>query len=125
MNRFATIRRIESKCKNSLNGGRNMSFEEEFKKVDKQSKEVSKTAEDILRLLDKNGYDDAIVILRKDQAVGAASSNLDDEFTPLMLSFLYGKMNALNKARFAVKILGISEEELVNSMLEVEDEDQF
>ena len=32
-------------------------------------------------------------------------------------------MNALNKARFAVKILGISEEELVNSMLEVEDED--
>lgn len=102
-----------------------MSFEEEFKKVDKQSKEVSKTAESILRLLDKNGYDDAIVILRKDQAVGAASSNLDDEFTPLMLSFLYGKMNALNKARFAVKILGISEEELVNSMLEVEDEDQF
>ena len=102
-----------------------MSFEEEFKKVDKQSKEVSKTAESILRLLDKNGYDDAIVILRKDQAVGAASSNLDDEFTPLMLSFLYDKMNALNKARFAVKILGISEEELVNSMLEVEDEDQF
>lgn len=102
-----------------------MSFEEEFKKVDKQSKEVSKTAENILRLLDKNGYDDAIVILRKDQAVGAASSNLDDEFTPLMLSFLYSKMNALNKARFAVKILGISEEELVNSMLEVEDEDQF
>lgn len=100
-----------------------MSFEEEFKKVDKQSKEVSKTAENILRLLDKNGYDDAIVILRKDQAVGAASSNLDDEFMPLMLSFLYGKMNALNKARFAVKILGISEEELVNSMLEVEDED--
>lgn len=100
-----------------------MSFEEEFKKVDKQSKEVSKTAENILRLLDKNGYDDAIVILRKDQAVGAASSNLDDEFTPLMLSFLYDKMNALNKARFAVKILGISEEELVNSMLEVEDED--
>ena len=100
-----------------------MSFVEEFKKVDKQSKEVSKTAESILRLLDKNGYDDAIVILRKDQAVGAASSNLDDEFTPLMLSFLYDKMNALNKARFAVKILGISEEELVNSMLEVEDED--
>ena len=32
-----------------------MSFEEEFKKVDKKSKEVSKTAEDILRLLDKNG----------------------------------------------------------------------
>lgn len=100
-----------------------MSFEEEFKKVDKQSKEVSKTAENILRLFDKNGYDDAIVILRKDQAVGAASSNLDNEFTPLMLSFLYGKMNALNKARFAAKILGISEEELVNSMLEVEDED--
>ena len=113
-----------SQCKNSLNGGRNMSFEEEFKKVDKKSKEVSKTAENILRLLDKNGYDDAIVILRKDQAVGAASSNLNDEFTPLMLSFLYGKMNALNKARFAVKILGISEEELVNSMLEGdEDED--
>ena len=100
-----------------------MSFEEEFKKVDKQSKEVSKTAENILRLLDKNGYDDAIVILRKDQAVGAASSNLDDEFTPLMLSFLYSKMNALNKARFAVKILGISENELVNSVLEKEDED--
>lgn len=100
-----------------------MSFEEEFKRIDKQSKEVSKTAENILRLLDKNGYDDAIVILRKDQAVGAASSNLDDEFTPLMLSFLYSKMNALNKTRFAVKILGISEEELVNSMLEVEDED--
>ena len=100
-----------------------MDFKDEFKKVDKQSKEVSKTAENILRLLDKNGYDDAIVILRKDQAVGAASSNLDDEFTPLMLSFLYSKMNALNKARFAVKILGISEEELVNSILEVEDED--
>ena len=114
-----------SQCKNSLNGGRNMSFKDEFKKVDNQSKEVSKTAENILRLLDKNGYDDAIVILRKDQAVGTASSNLDNEFTPLMLSFLYGKMNALNKARFAVKILGISEEELVNSMLEVEDEDQF
>ena len=81
------------------------------------------TAKNIAKLVKKNGYDDAIVILRKDQAVGAASSNLDDEFTPLMLSFLYDKMNALNKARFAVKILGISEEELVNSMLEVEDED--
>ncbi|MGK4046179.1 hypothetical protein AB0Y06_02650 [Ligilactobacillus salivarius] len=100
-----------------------MSFEEEFNKVDKKSKEVSKTAESILKVLDKKGYDDAIVILRKDQAVGAASSNLDDEFTPLMLSFLYSKMNALNKARFAVKILGITEEELVNSMLEDEEDE--
>lgn len=123
MNRFATIRRIESKCKNSLNGGRNMDFKDEFKKVDEQSKNINKTAEDILRLFDKKGYDDAIVILRKDQAVGAASSNLDNEFTSLMLSFLYSKMNALNKARFAVKILGISENELVNSVLEEEDED--
>ena len=40
-----------------------------------------------------------------------------------MLSFLYSKMNALNKARFAVKILGISEDELVNSMLEDEEDE--
>ena len=91
----------------------------------KKQVKPDETAKNIAKLVEKNGYDDAIVILRKDQAVGAASSNLDDEFTPLMLSFLYSKMNALNKARFAVKILGISEEELVNSMLEVEDEDQF
>ena len=100
-----------------------MDFKDDFKKVVEQSKNINKTAEDILRLFDKKGYDDAIVILRKDQAVGAASSNLDNEFTSLMLSFLYSKMNALNKARFAVKILGISENELVNSVLEEEDED--
>ena len=100
-----------------------MDFKDEFKKVDEQSKNINKTAEDILRLFDKKGYDDAIVILRKDQAVGAASSNFDNEFTWLMLSFFYSKMNALNKARFADKILGISENELVNSVLEEEDED--
>lgn len=101
-----------------------MDFRKEIKNIERKSKEVSETAENILNLLDKNGYDDAIIILKKDEAVGAATTNLNGNFTPIMLAFLYDQMSALNKVKFASRILGISGEELIKDMLEEKRENE-
>ena len=101
-----------------------MSFEEEFKKVDKQSKEVSKTAENILRLLDKNGYDDAIIILRKGQEVSIAVSDANSQFAPYMLDGLYNELNERNKIVFAMNLLNIDIDELIKTILEEEQENE-
>ncbi|ABD99581.1 hypothetical protein [Ligilactobacillus salivarius] len=101
-----------------------MDFKKEIKNIERKSKEVSETAENILNLLEKNGYDDAIIVLKKDEAVGAATTNLNGNFTPMMLTFLYDQMNALSKVKFATKILGISGEELVKDMLEEKRENE-
>lgn len=62
-----------------------MDFKKEIKNIERKSKEVSETAENILNLLEKNGYDDAIIVLKKDEAVGAATTNLNGNFTPIIL----------------------------------------
>lgn len=57
-----------------------MDFKKEIKNIERKSKEVSETAENILNLLEKNGYDDAIIVLKKDEAVGGSNHKLEWQF---------------------------------------------
>ena len=82
------------------------------------------TAKNIAELVEKNGYDDAIIILRKDQEVGIAVSNTNSAFAPDMLNCLYNELNERNKIVFAMNILNIDIDGLIKTILEEqEDED--
>lgn len=82
------------------------------------------TAKNIAKLVEKNGYDDAIIILRKGQEVGIAVSDTNSPFAPYMLDGLYNELNERNKIVFAMNILNIDIDGLIKTILEEEQEDE-
>ena len=83
--------------------------------------ESGKRAKDIALLLEKNGYDDTIIILRKGPEVAIAVSNTNSEFAPDMLHCLYEKLDERLKIMFAIKILGINVGQMITEVLDDEE----
>lgn len=81
------------------------------------------TAKNIAKLVEKNGYDDAIIILRKGQEVSIAVSDTDSPFAPYMLDGLYNELNERNKIVFAMNILNIDIDGLIKTILEEEEDE--
>lgn len=81
------------------------------------------TAKNIAKLVEKNGYDDAIIILRKGQEVGIAVSDTDSHFATYMLEGLYNELNERNKIIFAMNLLNIDIDGLIKTILEEEEDE--
>ena len=81
------------------------------------------TAKNIAKLVEKNGYDDAIIILRKDQEVSIAVSDTNSQFAPYMSEGLYNELNERNKIVFAINLLNIDIDGLIKTILEEEEDE--
>lgn len=84
----------------------------------KKRTETQRKSKDIVTLLENNGYDDAIVILRKGSEVGITVSDMNSDFAPDMLYYLYNKLEENLKIMFAVQILGINVGQMVTEVLD-------
>ena len=84
----------------------------------KKQTETQRKSKDIVTLLENNGYDDAIVILRKGSEVGITASDMNSDFAPDMLYYLYNKLEEKLKIMFAVQILGINVGQMVTEVLD-------
>lgn len=89
----------------------------------KKQVKPDETAKNIAELVGKNGYDDAIIVLRKGQEVGIAVSDTNSTFAPYMLDGLYNELNERNKIVFAMNILNIDIDGLIKTILEEEEDE--
>ncbi len=89
-----------------------------------QSEKATKEAHKITKLLEKSGYDDSMVILRKGKSIGIAVSDMDSNFAPDVLNFLYSNLSERNKIVFAMNLLNIDIDGLIKNILEKEQEDE-
>lgn len=93
-----------------------MDFEKQIK--------PDETAKNIAKLVKNNGYDDAIIILRKGQEISIAVSDTNSQFAPYMLDGLYNELNERNKIVFAMNILNIDIDGLIKTILEDEEDEE-
>lgn len=64
-----------------------------------------------------------MVILRKGQSIGIAVSDMDSNFAPDVLNFLYSNLSERNKIVFAMNILNIDIDGLIKTILEEEEDE--